>query len=124
MTRPLAIRDDSNSGLRVIAVLMAIALWLFVGPWQRIETGVRKISLPIEVKNLRADDRVKLNPARVEVTIEGPRTAIEHLEEGQLEAFVDLRQQTENETLFPVHVSVPPGVRYQVIPSEVHVITP
>ncbi len=123
MTRLLA-RDESNSGLRVIAVLMAIALWLFVGPWQRIETGVRKISLPIEVKNVRAAEPVRLDPARAEVTIEGPRKAIEHLEEGQLEAFVDLRHRDRGMSRYPVHVSVPPGVRYQVSPSEVHVVTP
>jgi YbbR domain-containing protein len=123
MTRLMA-RDESNSGLRVIAVLMAIALWLFVGPWQRIETGVRKISLPIEVKNARAAEPVRIDPARAEVTIEGPRKAIEHLEEGQLEAFVDLRHSDRAMARYPVHVSVPPGVRYQVIPSEVHVVTP
>lgn len=124
MTRLLALRDESNSGLRVIAVLMAIALWLFVGPWQRIETGVRKISLPIEVKNVRSDERITLQPSRAEVTIEGPRKAIEHLEEGQLEAFVDLRHRDRGQSQYPVHVSVPPGVRYQVSPSEVHVVTP
>ena len=124
MIRLFATRDESNSGLRVIALLMAIALWLFVGPWQRIETGVRKISLRIEVKNARADAPVRVQPAQAEVTIEGPRKAIEHLEEGQLEAFVDLRHRGHSPLRYPVHVSVPPGVRYQVIPSEVHVVTP
>jgi len=124
MNRLLATRDESNSGLRVIAVLMAIALWLFVGPWQRIETGIRKFSLPIEVKNARNEAPVRIQPARAEVTIEGPRKAIEHLEDGQLEAFVDLRHRPFGNSRYPVHVSVPPGVRYQVIPSEVHVVTP
>lgn len=124
MKQLLATREESNSGLRVIAVLMAIALWLFVGPWQRIETGVRKISLPIEVKNARTDAPVRIHPSRAEVTIEGPRKAIEHLEEDQLEAFVDLRYRPFGTSRYPVHVSVPPGVRYEVIPSEVQVITP
>ncbi|MNX14481.1 YbbR-like protein [compost metagenome] len=124
MTRLFATRDESNSGLRVIALLMAIALWLFVGPWQRIETGVRKITLPIDVKNGRNEAPVRIQPAHAEVTIEGPRKAIEHLEEGQLEAFVDLRLRGHHPSRYPVHVSVPPGVRYQVIPSEVHVVTP
>jgi YbbR domain-containing protein len=124
MSSFLAIRDESNSGLRVIAVLMAIALWLFVGPWQRIETGERKISLPIDIKNPPVEESLHLDPARAEVTIEGPRKAIEHLEEGQLEAFVDLRHWNRTKTRYLVQVSVPPGVRYQVTPSEVHVITP
>lgn len=124
MNKQFARRDESNSGLRVIAVLMAIALWLFVGPWQRIETGVRKVSLPIEVKNARTSEKITLQPSLAEVTIEGPRKAIEHLEEGQLEAFVDLRHRGSARSRYPVHVSVPAGVRYQVIPSEVHVVTP
>lgn len=124
MTKFLASRDESNSGLRVIAILMAIALWLFVGPWQRIETGVRKISLPIEVKNARNEAPHRTVPARVDVTIEGPRKAIDRLAEDQLEAFVDLRQEDLAPKRYPIHVSVPPGVRYEVVPPEVQVVTP
>lgn len=124
MPKLLATQDESNSGLRVIAVLMAIALWLFVGPWQRIETGVRKVSLPIAIKNAPARTPTRIDPPMAQVAIEGPRKAIEHLEESQLEAYVDWRARRRDHRNIPIHVSVPPGVRYQVTPSEVRIVTP
>ena len=113
-------RPESTTGLKVLAVAMAIALWGFVDLSQHggaPDQSRRFMAVAIDVKHPPARERVRLLPAFAELSIEGPAKAVSHLTEYDVLAFVDLHYRQPAENRAPVMVSVPEGMKYQVIPD-------
>lgn len=115
----MAEKQEPGWGIRVIALLMGVVLWLFVGPWQRLETDTRRVTLAVDVKNAPSSMRLSAEPPSVEVSIEGPRQAVARLDAAELEAFVDLKHRWQEGEDYPIKVLLPPGIKAQVLPAEV-----
>lgn len=121
----LGAKDESNRGLQVIAILMAITLWIFVGLLPRIDSDKRKLSVEIKFKNAPKARTFRTDPAVAEVLIEGPKTAINKLGNRDLEVYVDLKHRWDGQpTHAPLHVSGPPGIRWELTPGEVEILEP
>lgn len=118
-------KEESNRGLQVIAILMAITLWIFVGLLPRIDSDKRKVSVEIKLKNAPEARALRTDPAVAEVLIEGPKAAINKLSNQDLEVFVDLKHRWNGaRTHAPLNVSGPPGIRWELTPSEVEILEP
>lgn len=118
-------RDESNRGLQMIAILMAITLWIFVGLLPRIDNDKRKLPVEIKVRNAPKARALRTDPVVAEVLIEGPKAAINKLENQDLEVFVDLKHRWDGkQTHAPLHVSGPPGIRLELTPGEVEILEP
>jgi len=117
--------DESNRGLQVIAMLMAIALWIFVALLPRIDSDKRKLVTEIHVKYAAGLIALRTNPAVAEVQLEGPKVALSKLGEQDVEVFVDVKKQWQGHPRsLPLSVSGPPGVKWEVSPAEVQVVQP
>jgi len=97
-----------NTGLKVISVLLAGLLWLFV---ENEKTGLKSVSVALEYANI-PETLVLMPESRETVTavIRGPEALLPRLREGSLTATVDLRAETNGETfwmLTPGDVTVP-----------------
>jgi len=118
-------KEESNRGLQVIAILMAITLWIFVGLLPRIDSDKRKVSVEIKLKNAPEDHTFRTEPAVADVLIEGPKAAINKLSNQDLEVFVDMKHRWGGKrTQAPLNVSGPPGIRWELTPSEVEILEP
>lgn len=117
--------EESHRRLRLIAVLTAVALWIFVALLPRIDTDRRKLIVGIKVKNAPETAFLRAAPQEAEVTLEGPKAAVGKLNEQDLEVFVDLHGKLPDPARnLPVQVSGPPGVRWEISPADIHVIAP
>lgn len=115
---------QSTTGLKVLAVLMAIALWAFVGVSQRVGFPMQSrkhLSVEIGVEHPPPQERVHVIPPFADVVVEGPARAVDQLSESDVRAFVDLRFQQPGRNV-PVLVSVPDGLKYQVTPEIVNLV--
>ncbi|MNX94451.1 hypothetical protein D3C86_1266810 [compost metagenome] len=118
-------KEESNRGLQVIAFLMAVTLWLFVGLIPRIDSDKRKMTVDVKVKNAPEAMRLRTDPAVAEVTVVGPKTAIYKLSDEDLEVFVDLKHRGLGRTTHvPLNISGPPGVSWELSPPEVRIVQP
>ncbi|WP_321530959.1 CdaR family protein [uncultured Desulfuromonas sp.] len=78
-----------NWHLKLLSLIFATLLWLFVTGEQRAEVGY---SVPLELKNVPADLIVANEvPSLVNLRISGPRTLLSNLESSSLSLSVDLR---------------------------------
>ncbi len=78
-----------NWHLKLLSLVFASLLWLFVTGEQRAEVGY---SVPLELKNVPADLIVANEvPSLVNLRISGPRTLLSNLESSSLSLSVDLR---------------------------------
>lgn len=115
--------EESNRGMQVIAALMALTLWIFVALLPRMDMDKRRMTLPIKVHN--ASMAAQTNPLLAEVVMEGSKAAIARITEADLEVFVDLKQVDLKKTqTIPLTVSGPPGVHWEVSPTDVQVLLP
>ena len=78
-----------NWHLKLLSLVFASLLWLFVTGEQRAEVGY---SVPLELKNVPTDLIVANEvPSLVNLRISGPRTLLSNLESSSLSLSVDLR---------------------------------
>lgn len=117
--------EDSNRRLQLIAVLTAVALWIFVALLPRIDTDKRKLTVPIQLHHAPEAVFLRASPQEAEVTIEGPRGAVGKLGEGDVEVFADLRgERPAPGRLVTLQVTGPSGMRWEVSPMSIRVIAP
>lgn len=115
--------QESKRGMQVIAALMALTLWIFVAFLPRMDIEKRRMTLPIKVHN--ASTPVLTNPMMADVVLEGAKTSLARITEADLEVFVDLKQVELKKTkVIPLTASGPPGVRWQVSPTDVQILVP
>ncbi len=82
-------RLNRDLGLRVIALLIAAGLWVFVNAGQR--TAIESLHVPVEYRKLPAGLVILNQPPRfVKVQVAGPRTLLSLLDPGRLAARLDL----------------------------------
>jgi YbbR domain-containing protein len=110
--------------LRILAVVFAFALWLFVVTSEKSELI---ISAPVEVDGLRAGVTVVgEQPESVDVQLHGLRGTLARLDPEQLRARLNVAGARTGEVIvrvLPENISVPPGVTVlRVNPSRVRLV--
>jgi YbbR domain-containing protein len=90
----------------LLSLALAIGLWGWVTATGDPETTRRFPSIPITVEGLRDGFVLVGEVGSAEVSVTGPRSAIEDLVSTQIEALIDLDQIAEPGT-YPVRVQVP-----------------
>jgi len=113
-----------NLGLKVMALVLAVAAWWFVA-------GERKVlvsfNIPLEIRDVPKGLTMTNKPERqVEVRLSGPSSLLSGLRPSEISAAVDLsggRSGRQNITLDDRAVKVPPGITVQrIFPSSIEVI--
>lgn len=98
-------------GLKVLAVALAVLLWLVVAGEETVERSVR---VPLELQQVPIGlDLMSEPPATVDVLVRGASDAIGRMSPGDLVAVLDLRSAREGRRLFPLtpnEVRAPFGV--------------
>ncbi len=115
----------SNLMARVLAILLAVILWLFVTgdkitrttPTRRVWQGV-----PLQVENLHQDYVVTDIPNSVDITLEGLPEDFEDLPIDEIGAYVDLSSKESGNHLMRVHGRPPRGLSLVLLePDQVRV---
>jgi YbbR domain-containing protein len=95
----------SNLGLRILAVVLAIGLWIFVNSAER--GSVEQLTVPINYSTL-PQGMVIVNrpPTSVKVEITGPRSLLSLLDPERLTLKIDLRNVAAGQSEFKVYPSM------------------
>lgn len=112
-----------NLGLKVLSLLLAMVLWLFVAAGTESEIS---LSLPVVFTHLPPGLAiVSLPPARIDARLAGPRILLLRLNAERLPVVLDLQDAREGSTVFPgveSAIRVPEGVRVRrVTPAAIEV---
>lgn len=111
---PLALRGQgtlgfSEAGLRVLALVLAIALWIFVNAGER--GSVDMLTVPISYRSLPAGMVIMNHPPDfVKIEVSGPRTLLSLLDEERLALKLDLNgigSGSADLKLYPTMFNVP-----------------
>ncbi|SMB90817.1 YbbR domain-containing protein [Thermanaeromonas toyohensis ToBE] len=114
-------RWRENLGVKLLAVTLALILWLYVTSEQN-PTTEHVVRIPLEVENLSAGLVVANLPSEVQIRLEGRKGQIKNLLPRDIRAYVDLRAARVGENTLPVQVTLPEGVRLvRVNPAQVTV---
>jgi YbbR domain-containing protein len=115
---------SQNLGLKIVALVLAVAAWWFV-------TGESKVlvsfTVPLEIRNVPKGLTMTNNPVRqVEVRLSGPSSLLSGMRPSEISAGVDLtaaRAGRQSFTMDDRVVKVPPGIKVQrIFPSSIEVI--
>lgn len=105
-----------NLGLKLMAVLLATALWFIVAGEQQVERAMR---IPLEFRNKPAHlEIVGDPPTAVDIRVLGSSAVLSRMEQGELVAVLDLTNARPGSRLFHMRtdaVRVPYGVEVQNI---------
>jgi YbbR domain-containing protein len=111
----------SNNFARVLALFLAIILWLFVtGDRITRTTPSLKVwqDVPLRVENLNQEYIITEIPAAVDITLEGLPDAFEELPIQEIDAFVDLSGKEPGNHLVMVQGRPPRGLSLVLIEPE------
>ena len=111
----------SNNFARVLAILLAIILWLFVtGDKITRTTPARKTwqDVPLRVENVSPDYVVTEIPSSVNLTLEGLPEDFEDITMQELDAFIDLTDKEPGKHLVRVQGRSPRGLSLVSIDPE------
>lgn len=115
---------SQNLGLKIIALVLAVAAWWFV-------TGESKVlvsfTVPLEIRNVPKGLTMTNKPEReVEVRLSGPSSLLSGMRPSEISAGVDLTAARAGRQLFTMDdrvVKVPPGIKVQrIFPSSIEVV--
>lgn len=111
----------SNVFAQLIAVFIAVILWLFVTGDKITRTTPQRLSLrdlPLAIENLSPDYIVTEMPASVDVTLEGLPDDLAELTLQEIEAFVDLSGKGSGNHLVRVEGRPPRGLDLVMLEPE------
>jgi YbbR domain-containing protein len=94
----------------ILSLLIATVMWLYVATAQN-PLVERSMSVELHVRGLSTSEVVTQSPSRVQVRLQGPRSALALLSPAYLHASVDLSGLRPGEHRVPVYVATPPEVR-------------
>ncbi len=94
----------------VLSVLIATVAWLYVATAQN-PLVERAMTLDLHVRGLSTNEVIVQAPGRVQVRLQGPRSALAFLSPALLDASVDLTGLKPGEHRVPIYVATPPDVR-------------
>ncbi len=92
----------SNIGLRVLAVSLAIGLWIFVNAGER--GSVESLTVPVSYASLPAGMVIVNNPPKeVKIEVTGPRTLLSLLDPERLTLKIDMRSIAAGQSEFKIY---------------------
>jgi len=111
-----------NHSLRLLALLLAFALWIYVSNEQ---SPLREKTLTIELENTGLEQGLVISggmPETVKVKVQGNRSQLANIVPGDFSAVVNIPEGKTGDIVIPVQVSAPTGLRIaQVTPDEVSI---
>ena len=115
---------STNLGLKVLALCLAVACWLFVAGESK---GLVGFSVPLEIRDVPKGMTVANKVGRqVEVRLAGPSSILSGVKHTDVAAAIDLSTARAGRQSIPLDdriVKVPPGVTVQrIFPSSVEVV--
>ena len=114
-------RLDNNRMLKLIALAIAIVLWLYVGT-QEDPLAQHTYEVAVEIENLPVDKTATLGSDTVKVRVMGRQGRLSALSSSDFTATVDLSEVEDGEQSLPVQVTLPGEVYFaRTTPSMVTV---
>jgi len=117
-------RNIQHVSLRLLALAMAVALWLVAtgSPQQNLVLDRRTVRVEAAFERIPDALEVTSEPQVIEITVEGPRMVLP-FQADDVEAFVDLQGLDAGRHRVPVQVRMPAGIGHGGInPREVTVV--
>lgn len=112
---------ENNRMLKLIAIAIAIVLWLYVGT-QQDPLAQHTYEVQLEMENLPVDKTASLSEETVKVRVMGRQDRLNALSGSDFKASVDLSDVEEGEHALPVQVTLPNEVYFaRTNPSMVNV---
>lgn len=112
---------ENNRMLKLIALAIAIVLWLYVGT-QQDPLAQHTYEVQLEMENLPVDKTASLSEETVKVRVIGRQDRLNALSGSDFKASVDLSNVEEGEHALPVQVTLPNEVYFaRTNPSMVNV---
>jgi YbbR domain-containing protein len=110
-----------NIGWKLLALAMAIALWIAVAREPEVATS---LSVPIEFKNIPEDLDIGYNvPERVRLELRGPSGRLSRDNLTDVAVILDLSDANAGERTYNIHpsnINLPAGVNfYRAVPSQI-----
>jgi len=120
LVRDLFVR---NWGLKLFAVLLALALWLILIPEEKTFSE-KTLTIPLETRNIPPDMELVEKPAvSVDVTVRARMRIIDQITPANVVAKLDLEKATIYQEEYPLNqsmISLPPGAEVlRITPSKV-----
>ncbi len=117
----MAVRPFRHLGLKLLALGLAVLLWIAVSGEATVERG---LSVPLELQQVPPNlELLTKPPSTVDVRVRGGAGALSRLEPGDIVAVLDLRSARPGQRLFPLspdQVRVPFGIEVvQITPTTV-----
>ncbi len=115
---------SQNLGLKVIALVLAVAAWWFVAGESKVLVS---FTIPLEIRNVPKELTMTNKPERqVEVRLSGPSSLLSGMRPSEISAGVDLSAARAGRQYFTLDdraVKVPPGIKVQrIFPPSIEVI--
>ena len=122
--RPLRNFAKQNLGLKVVALVLAVAAWWFVAGESKVLVS---FTIPLEIRNVPKEMTITNKAERqVEVRLSGPSSLLSGMRPSEISASVDLAAGHTGRQYFTLDdraVKVPPGIKVQrIYPSSIEVI--
>ncbi len=109
-------------GLKILALLMAVVLWVYVSNDQNPTKEQEFKAVPVEVRGVGANLAVSEIPGSINVRVQANQNVIAELNPRAIQVFVDLSSAKAGKTVVPVQVKAPTGVKIvDLRPQEVTV---
>jgi Uncharacterized protein conserved in bacteria len=102
--------------VRIMALLVACALWLYVMNEQNPFT-TRTFSVPLTKENLASDMVVHDLPETVKIKVSGPRSQVSAISENSLRAYVDFSGAVKGLGTYSVQGKTPLGEIIEISPN-------
>lgn len=117
----------ANLGTKLLALAIAIALWVGFSYQRRERLSERSFRIPLSVANIPARTLIASPlPAEVDVRVRGPFTTLRQLDPAKLEAVVDLLDASRGKKSYhlgPGDVNAPPEVEVLALsPEEIAIV--
>jgi YbbR domain-containing protein len=114
-----------NWGLKLLAFLLALVLWLTLIPEERTFSE-KSLTVPLETHNLPADlELVERPPAAIDLTVRAPNRVIDQITPANVIAKLNLANATIAQLEYPLNdsmISVPAGATVvKIYPSKVRI---
>lgn len=114
---------SSNWGLKLLAFLFALVLWLTLIPEERTFSE-KSLTIPLETHNLPADmELVERPPASIDLTVRAPNRLIDQITASNVFAKLNLSNASIAQLEYPLNesmISVPAGATVtKIYPSKV-----
>ncbi|MGH9500982.1 MAG: CdaR family protein [Terriglobales bacterium] len=111
-----------NLGLKLIALALAVGLWMAVARDPVAEVAVE---IPVEIRNLPQDIEISSEIApKAQIRLRGPERIIRHLQSSDVYAAIELNGVTPGQRTFDLtaqQIHQPAGIEVvQILPSQFH----